>query len=121
MVAVVVLLAAAPIAAVFAGLIIATRRERLLKSRGRPTHGYISDMGFSMAPAEGGDTTYWAKVRYDQDGVSTTAKVPISQWEHLSHRIGQRVLLTYVPGHPSIVGLIPDRGAPPPWVRASLN
>jgi hypothetical protein len=97
-----VLAIAAPVAVLSLCWIGVTRRGRLLNSRGQTTYGYISDMGFNT-PAEGGETEYWAKVRYDRDGVFTSARAWISDDQHQSHRIGQRVPLTYVPGHRSIV------------------
>jgi hypothetical protein len=97
-----VLAITAPIAVMSLCWIGVTRRERLLRSRGRTTYGYISDMGFNT-PAEGGETECWAKVRYDYDGVSASAKAWISHCEYLHRQIGQEVVLTYVPGHRSIV------------------
>jgi hypothetical protein len=108
-----VLAIAAPVAVISLSWIGVTRRERLLNSRGRITCGYISDMG-SQTPAEGGETEYWAKVRYDHDGVFTSARAWMSHCEHLSHRIGQKVLLTYVPGHRSIVRIDSSAGRVPP-------
>ena len=45
--------------------------------------------------------SHWAKVQYDDGGDFVTTKVWISRAECKTCRVGTRVLVAYLPGHPT--------------------
>ena len=79
------------------------RRAKLLATSGRTTYGRITDMGTSSDDM--GSTSYWVKVQYNDDGLPASAKVTVGHHDRERYQSGQRVMLTYVPGRPSIVRL----------------
>ena len=92
-----------PVAVVALAGAASARRTRLLVASGRTTYGRITDMGTSSDDM--GSRTYWVRVQYNDDGLPTSAKVTVGSRDRERYRAGQRVMLTYVPGRPSIVRL----------------
>jgi hypothetical protein len=92
-----------PVAVILVAGVGNARRTRLLGTSGRTTYGRVTDMGSSSDDM--GSATYWVRVQYNDDGLPASAKVTVGNRDRERYRSGQRVLLTYVPGRPSIVRL----------------
>lgn len=80
--------------------------QQRLQSGGRTAKAQVCGLdGDSLC------ASYWARLRYDNDGRSVTTTVPISGAQYQRLRVGVDVPVTYLPGQPGSARLAPlERG-----------